>query len=624
MAKNRPKQSNIPGRKRYGPDRPTAWRQLAMLAVIPLALLLVCLSVARPARSQGADPPPQPANLIYDEMRTVYLGNLARRANGVPPLRWNVEMTDAARWFSWDSVENRPEGFCGHDDTLGRAPWDRMADFGYMGFGGAENCYCGYVTPEQAIEGWMNSPGHRDNLLSPTWQEVGLGYYRRASDGRGYVTQDFGVDSVYPPLIVENEAIATTSPAVDLYLYSREGGGGFTGAGPAVEMMVANDACFTGASWQPYAAERSWTLAPGTGWRTVYARTRDVLGRTTTVSDTIYLGEAAPLDELGLHLAARNRAQVTLHGLDGGGLPSFQLSQNWFADDGYETFKLYWGNGEAVEDAAALGGTAFRLTPGDGESFAWVWTTEFFKDTPFVAYFRLKTSDNTWDGEVARISVKGGGTEYGPVSLKGTDFEAANAYQEFPLAFTFHTNPDDVFLLFNFWRSGPADIYVDGAYIFTAPRPVQSPYTWAVPGGHYRGGGIWLRYTDGAGTFSPVEEADLFPRILSVSPTALSFLAEAGAPPPAGRTLVVSQEGYGPFSWSASGNAAWLQVQEVGDTIQVGVDTAGLSSDTYQALVTVEAEDGVLGSPAQIPVTLLLVDELQRAYLPLVIRRAAP
>jgi hypothetical protein len=389
-------------------------------------------------------------------------------------------------------------------------------------------------------------------------------------------------------------------------------------------MMVANDECFTGASWEPYVAEKTWSLEPGTGWRTVHAKTRDTLGRTTVVSDTIYLGQSAPLEELGLHLAARNREQVTIHGLEGDGLLYFQLSQNWFADDSDGTFTLWWGNGEAVADPDALGATAFRLRPGAGESFAWLWTTDFFKDMPLVAYFRLKANDNTSASEVARISVKGGGTEYGPISLRGTDFDAANAYQEFPLAFTFHTNPDDGFLLFNFWRSGPADISVDGVYIFTAPEPLQSPYTWVVPGGHYRGGGIWLRYTDGAGSFSPVEEAFLSPRRLSVSPASLFFLAESGAPPPTGQTLVVGQEGCGSFSWTATASAPWLQVQPTGDTILIDVQTAGLSPNAYEALVTVEAEPGVVGSPMQIPVTLHLVDELERAYLPLVIHSVGP
>lgn len=596
--------------------------------VLPLVILMlslvVCLVGSRPALTQGSGPPPQPATLIYDEMRTVYLGNLARRDNGVPPLRWNAQMTDAARWFSWDSVENQAEGYCGHLDSLGRWPSERVPAFGYKGYCGAENAFCGYVTPEQAIEGWMNSEGHRANLLDPNSREVGLGYYRRESDGRGYVTQDFGHDPVYPPLVIENEAINTTSPSVNLYIYDRESGGGFTGLGPATQMRVANERCFSGVSWESYTAEKSWYLEAGTGWRTVYVEARDAVGRSTVVSDTIYLGQDVPLDELSLHLASSKDDRVTLYRLDSGGLPYVQLSQNWFVDDTFDTFHLYWGNGERVNDATALGGTAFRLRPGDGESFAWVWTTEFFKDTPFIAYFRLKVSDSPSSDEVARISVKGGGTEYGPVSLKGTDFAAANTWQEFPIAFTFHTNPDDEFLFFNFWRSGSADVYVDGVYIFTESQPVQSPFTWTVPGGNYRGGGVWLRYTDGAGTFSAVAQADLTPERLVVAPDSLFFIAEYGAPPPAPAALTVQQGGCEPFTWSVTDDANWLHTQVSGEAVQVSVDTSGLSLGTYQATITVEAENGILDSPVQVPVILRVVEQVHRAYLPLALRQTAP
>ncbi len=590
---------------------------------LPLAILLVglVLSLSRPpASAQVSGPPEQPASLIYDEMRTVYLGNLARRDNGVPPLRWNAQMTEAARWFSWDSVENRPGGYCGHDDTLGRAPWDRGPVFGYKGFLGAENCFCGYVTPEYAIQGWMNSEGHRANLLNPSFREVGLGYYRRDSDGRGYVTQDFGHDSVYPPVIIEDEAPSTASSAVSLYIYGNEGSGGFAGMGPTTGMMVSNDVCFTGASWEPYSAEKSWTLEPGDGWRNVYVKSRDAVGRTTVVSDAIYLGTDVPLNELGLHLASTTADQVTVYKLNGGSLPYVQFSQNWFADDTHDTFTLWWGNGERVNDPAALGDTAFRLRPGDGESFAWVWTTDFFEETPLVAYFRLKVDDNTSAGEIARISVKGGGTEYGPLSLSGTDFTAPNVYQEFPLAFIYHDNPDDIFLMFNIWRSGQADVYVDGVYIFTGPQLVQSPFTWTVPGGNYRGGGIWLRYTDAAGDFSPVEEADLDAERIGAQPTSLFFLAEYGGSSPRPRALAVEREGCDPFTWSVSDDAAWLQTHSVGETIEASVDITGLVTDTYYATITIEAEKKVLGSPVQTPVTLIVANEIYHVYLPIIAR----
>jgi uncharacterized protein YkwD len=556
---------------------------------------------------------------VYDEARTVYLGNLARRQNGVPPLRWNRQLTQAARWFSWDSVENRPASYCGHQDTQGHWPDWRALAFGYQGYAGAENAFCGYVTPEQAIQGWMNSPGHRDNLLDPNSREVGLGYYLRTSDYRGYVTQDFGHDPVYPPVIIENEAINTTDRLVNLYVYDREAGGGFAGMGPAVQMMVSDDACFADAAWEVYTTERPWTLKSGQGWREVYVKTRDALSRTVVVSDAIYLGSNVPLDQLGLAQTSTTQQQITLYNLDGGGLPSMQFSLGWLADDTFDTFTLWWGNGERVSDPDAWGGTAFRLRPGSGESFAWVWTTEFIKEQPLVAYFRLKVSDNTSAGEVARISVKGGGTEYGPLRLNGTDFAKANHYQEFPLAFTFHTNAEDPFLIFNFWRSGSADVYVDVATIFTPPEPVISPLTWSVPGGNYRGQGVWVRYTDGSGGFSPITEAMLTPGWLEVSPNSLTFLAARNGEPPPPRWLTVRVE-CGSAAWQAWSDAAWLQLQTDDDAIQVSVDPTGLDVGTYQATLTVEATTGEGVSPVSVPVTLTVVEQLYRIFLPVIER----
>jgi uncharacterized protein YkwD len=600
-----------------------ATKAIVLRALSTFSLLLLCLLSTRPTQAQTDGPPPQTPDQVYNEMRTVYLGNLARRDNGLPPLRWNARLTGAARWFSWDSVANRPPDYCGHQDTLGGWPSDRALSYGYRGFAGAENCFCGYVTPEYAIQGWMNSGGHRANLLDPNSREVGLGYYLRASDGRGYVTQGFGQDPAYPPVVIEREALATTTPDVDLYIYDRDGGGGFAGLGSANQMKLSNDRCFTGAAWEPYAPERSWTMAPGTGWRTVFVQTRDAVGRSTVVNDTIYVGPDLPRDELGLQLAATNTDQVTLYRLNDA-WSHVQLSQNWFVDDTFGTFERWWGNGERVSDSAARGGSAFRLSPGDGESFAWVWTTEFFKGTPLVAYARLKVNDNSSSDPVARFSVKGGGVEYGPLILKGTDFVAPNTYQEFPVPFTYHDDAEEVFLVFNFWRSGQADLYVDGVYIFTAPQPLASPFTWTVPGGNYRGSGVWVRYSDGTGGFSPLQEADLTPESLQVSSATLAFVGEAGGPPPPVNTLAVGQAGCEPFSWSASADAAWLDLQAVGDVLQVGVDTSGLPTGVYEATLTVTAEPGILDSPARIPVRLVLVDQVHRTYLPLVLGARAP
>lgn len=485
--------------------------------VILILVGLVFLSLGPAEAMGGYDPTVQTQALLYDEARTVYLGNLARRDNNVSPLRWNRQLTYAARWFSWDSTENRPTGFCGHQDTQGQWPGDRALAFGYLGGAGAENAFCGYVTPEDAIQGWMDSSGHRANLLDPNSREIGLGYYQRLGDGRGYVTQDFGNDAVYAPVIIENEAISTTSPNVNLYIYDRSTSGGFAGLGAATQMMVSNNVYFSGATWEPYSANKAWTLANGGGWREVYVKTRDAFSRTLTVSDSIYLGANVPLDQLGAAQMSSTQPNVTLYNLDGGALPQVQFSLGWLADDTFGTFTKWWGNGRRVNDADAWGGTSYRLYPGDGESFAWVYDTTFIKDIPLVAYFRLKVNNNTSISEVARISVKGGGTEYGPLGLRGVDFAEPHQYQEFALNFTFNTNPDDVFLIFQFWRSGSADVYVDAVSIFSAPQAITSPLTWSVPGNNYRGQGVWVRYTDGNNQFSEISEAATDPEPYTIS-----------------------------------------------------------------------------------------------------------
>lgn len=566
----------------------------------------------------GFDPTEQSEALIYNEAQTVYLGNLARQTEaGLPPLRWNQQLTHASRWFSWDSVVNRPAPYCGHQDTLGDWPIDRALTFGYLGSAGAENAFCGYLTPQQAIDGWLNSPGHRANLLAEGHREIGLGYFRRDSDGRGYVTQMFGADAVYPPMVIENEAVATTDPTVNLYIYDRTVGGGFAGLSPATEMMVSNNHCFSNADWEPYVAEKSWTMTSGEGWKSVYVQTRDDFGRTVSVADSIYLGGSVPLNEIGPEQMSTRQPQVTLYDLDVGSWPRAQFSLGWLADDRNDTFTKWWGNGESVNDAAAWGGTAYRLYPGDGESFAWVYDTGFIKETPFVAYFRLKVNDNSSVGAVGRISVKGGGTEYGPITLKGTDFTAANQYQEFALPFTFHDNMDDPFLIFQLWRSGTADLFIDAVSIFTAPQPFSSPQTWDVPGSNYRGQGVWVRYSNESGTqFSALEEATTIQGVLNVSPTALTLLAVRNGELPGPLRLDV-QELCGDVAWQVNDNATWLETSVSGQTVTVQINQTGLANGSYLGAVTITPVGLPDSDPVSVPVQLFVVDSVHFVHLPL-------
>jgi len=125
---------------------------------------------------------------------------------------------------------------------------------------------------------------------------------------------------------------------------------------------------------------------------------------------------------------------------------------------------------------------------------------------------------------------------------------------------------------------------------------------------------------DGAGDFSPVEEADLDAERIGAQPTSLFFLAEYDGLSPRPRALAVEREGCDPFTWSVSDDAAWLQTHSVGETIEASVDITGLVTDTYYATINIEAEKKVLGSPVQTPVTLIVANEIYHVYLPIVAR----
>ncbi|WP_298816972.1 CAP domain-containing protein [Chloroflexus sp.] len=575
-------------------------RQLVVFTVTLVVMLVTPVTVAL-----AIDPANQTPDLLFDEAQTVYYGNLARRNQHLPPLRWNRQLTHAARWFAWDSVENRSAPYCGHQDTNGQWPSDRAPLFGYLGRSGAENAICGYATPQAAINGWLNSPGHRANLLNADHREIGLGYYRRQSDGRGYIAQKFGNDPVYAPVVIEHEAPNTLNPDVALYIYQREAKSSFAALGPATEMMISTNSCFSGASWQPFATETRVRLPEGEGWRTVYVKTRDAAGATQVVSDTIYLGSQFPITELSATLSDRQPA-VTLTGLAHPAFSQVQFSLGWLVDETFSTFRLLWGTGERVADPMAWGGHAFRLGLDNMESSAWVFEYRpvTFADQPLVAYIRLKVTDNTSSAEVARFSVRGG-EEYGLLRLRGSDFTAAGQYQEFALPFTYRRGDD--FLIFQFWRSGNTEVFIDAVTIFTAPQPISDPLTFAVPGGNYRGQGVWVRYTDGT-AFTALEEASA-----RYSFRQQIVLAQRNAELPAPLTFAHS---CAQPNWYVAQAAPWLTGTSDHGMVHVSVDQQGLTNGVYDGTIIFAAPDNDFR--LTVPVRLLVVDRLYASFMPLV------
>ncbi|MFH9009526.1 CAP domain-containing protein [Streptomyces afghaniensis] len=116
------------------------------------------------------------------------LTNRERARAGLPPLAADPLLTVAAQAHSADMVAR---DFYSHTAPGGSQPWDRAAAAGSTRRSIGENIACGQRSPAEVVEGWMNSPGHRANILKPGFTHLGVGF---AGGGRAgtYWTQLFG------------------------------------------------------------------------------------------------------------------------------------------------------------------------------------------------------------------------------------------------------------------------------------------------------------------------------------------------------------------------------------------------------------------------------------------------
>lgn len=139
---------------------------------------------------------------IYFEWQTAALVNMERRINKLYDLAWDDRLFAAARAHSDDMAT---QDYFSHTSLDGRTPGDRITAAGYPWNACGENIAAGYSTPEAAMQAWMNSPGHRANILSSTFCDIGVGYaYAPPTTYQHYWTQDFGRKtgvSVCPPAV---------------------------------------------------------------------------------------------------------------------------------------------------------------------------------------------------------------------------------------------------------------------------------------------------------------------------------------------------------------------------------------------------------------------------------------
>jgi uncharacterized YkwD family protein/spore coat assembly protein SafA len=119
------------------------------------------------------------------ESEVVRLVNVERAKHGLAPLTQNWELSRVARYKSQD-MKNK--GYFSHYSPTYGSPFDMMKKFGFKFYTAGENIAMGQRTPQEVMTAWMNSSGHRANILKADFKEIGVGLAR---DGSMYWTQMF-------------------------------------------------------------------------------------------------------------------------------------------------------------------------------------------------------------------------------------------------------------------------------------------------------------------------------------------------------------------------------------------------------------------------------------------------
>ena len=122
-----------------------------------------------------------------EQLEVLNLVNKERKANGLKPLTLNKELSNVANIKSRDMIE---KGYFDHTSPTYGSPFDMMKKFNISYNTAGENIAMGQKTPSEVMNSWMNSSGHRANILNSTYTELGVGI-QKDSNGTIYWTQMF-------------------------------------------------------------------------------------------------------------------------------------------------------------------------------------------------------------------------------------------------------------------------------------------------------------------------------------------------------------------------------------------------------------------------------------------------
>lgn len=116
-----------------------------------------------------------PADAAAFASQVVDLVNQERAKEGLKPLAVDQQL---AKMAMDKAIDMRTNGYFDHNSPTYGSPFDMMTQYGIDYRYAGENIARGQRTPQEVMNAWMNSPGHRQNIMSPNFTLIGVAYYQ--------------------------------------------------------------------------------------------------------------------------------------------------------------------------------------------------------------------------------------------------------------------------------------------------------------------------------------------------------------------------------------------------------------------------------------------------------------
>lgn len=143
-------------------------------------------NTSTPSTSEEQLKPPKSVNQSEQAKQVLALVNKERGKLGISPLALSDELSKVAQVKAQDMADNN---YFSHDSPTYGSPFDMMKKFNIKYSYAGENIAAGQKTAEEVMNSWMNSSGHRANILNKNYTQLGVGYVKGGEYGTEWVQQ---------------------------------------------------------------------------------------------------------------------------------------------------------------------------------------------------------------------------------------------------------------------------------------------------------------------------------------------------------------------------------------------------------------------------------------------------